>query len=113
MTVSNMIRLLLMLCFIFLNGCSFFRMGENVLIVSGDLSKRASESCSLHLIYDSEISARSFNIRLVSGDFMEDFVVSPNDENYTVEVICNNKVVVQKTAHYPNEVHKFNLGKIN
>lgn len=108
-----MIRIMILACTFTLAGCSLFRMGENVLFVSGDVSNRSSETCEVHLFYESESSARSYNIQSVSGSFTVDYVVAPTDEQYAVEVICNGKVLVHRVAQYPDEADMFNLGEIH
>ena len=107
-----MTKYLFVLSFLILSACSVFQMGENVLFVDGDLSSSSLEGCEVHLIYESEATARDFNVRPVIGKFSEDYVVAPSEEVYTVEVICKNKLISSTTAIYPSEIKKFNLGVI-
>ncbi len=95
-----------------LTGCTSLRMGENVLFISGDLVNHKSEECSIHLLYESENTASSFNIRQITGKFTEDFVIAPNNATYTAKVVCDGKVVLQQTASYPSKAELFNLGVI-
>ncbi len=88
-------------------------MGENVIFIEGDFSYNKNETCEIHLLYESESSARSFNIRQVSGKFSEDFVVSPKSKIYTVKLICGSSIIAQRVIRYPEQIERFNFGSVS
>ena len=90
-------------------GCSSLKMGENVVFISGNVANK----CQLSLKTESDSALNSVNTRDVSGNFSIDYVISPKEQNYIVEVTCNNQVVLSRLVNYPNELNKFELGNIN
>jgi|GEM_PF-5198408 len=104
-----MFRYILIVLFLNIVGCSFLKMGENVVFISGNVSGE----CQLKLKTEDDSALNSINVRKVSGSFSSDFVISPNEQNYIVEVTCNNQLVLSRLVNYPNELSKFELGNIN
>jgi len=76
------------------------------------ISGNVSGECQLNLKTKSDSELNPINIRNVSGEFAEDFVISPSEQNYIVEVTCKNQLVLSRLVNYPNELNKFELGNI-
>jgi len=89
-------------------GCSSLKMGENVVFISGNVSSE----CQLNLKTKNDSELNSINIRNVSGEFAEGFVISPIEQNYVVKVTCNNQSALRRLVNYPSELNKFELGNI-
>lgn len=83
-------------------------MGENVVIISGNVTGE----CQLNLKTENDSKLNVINVRNVSGNFSTNYVISPNEQNYIVEVTCNNQVVLSRLVSYPSELSKFELGNI-
>jgi len=111
---SIMYKFASLICVLTLTGCSFFIMGENVLLVSAELDSKQYKDCSIHLVLNKEINARDYNIQPVTGKFSEAFTVSPNREQvYTARVICESQIVASRTAKYSEVAGEFNFDKID
>lgn len=104
-----MFRYILIVLFLNLVGCSSLKMGENVVFITGNVA----DECQLSLKTESDSALNSINTRYVSGSFSIDYVISPKEQNYIIEVTCNNQLVLSRLVNYPNELSKFELGNIN
>ena len=74
---------------------------NGLFFVSGDLTSRINERCELHIIVGKEPVARARNIRPVTGNFEESFLVSALRAEYAIDIRCNNNVIHQSSVKYP------------
>ncbi|MBS3796529.1 hypothetical protein [Pseudoalteromonas sp. BDTF-M6] len=104
-----MYRYILIALVLNLTGCSSLKIGENVVMISG----KVADVCQLSLKTENDSELNSINVRDVSGSFSSDFVITADEGNYIVQIIFNNKLVLNRVVHYPQEVAKFRLGEVN
>lgn len=92
-----------------LTGCSSLKIGENIVVVS----VKVAGECQRSLKTENNSALNPINVRVVSGYFSSDFVISADEQKYIIQVNCNNKQVLTCVVHYPQELAKFKLGKVN
>ena len=87
--------------FLFIGGCAELPIRVGLFSVSGNLVNYSNERCSLSAIEDSRGWKRFTRARPVFAKFEESFRITPSSKRYRIEVVCNSRVVHQRTVDYP------------
>lgn len=85
-----------------LTGCSFFIIGDGYMKVSGELVGYQKQNCELKLgDHDSD---RVYRTSTVEGKFSTGITVAPSKQKYTLVIMCDNEIALEKVVQYPNDL---------
>ena len=98
-------KFLIFACLLILGSCTQLPEQDGVFSVSGNLSNHINERCILHVFDPSRTGfVRVANVYSVSGVFIREIYVSSDLIVHTIQVTCNNLIVVNRRVSYPGSI---------